>query len=964
MSEYFVFFILGLSTGAVYAALTVGIVVTYQGTGVINFAAGSMVTVPLFVYDDLRNGKLTLPLPWVPSVHVGTTPTWAAVLVALLVAALLGALLEVAVSRPLRRAPVLAKVVAAVGVMLTLQAAVALKYGTEPRPLETVLPSGSVTIAGVAVPKDRLWLVGITIVAGATLAIWLRRSRAGLAVRAAAENERAAAFARLSPNTLGMLTWTLAGVFSTLILVLAGPAIGVLDPTNLTLLVVPALAGALIARLSSVWVGLLGALVLGVVNSESQFMSQTKAWWPSWAKQGLTDAVPFVVVVIVLFFLGRSIPQRGDENGSSLPLVRLPRNRPVVIAVLTVGGVLALLVTSGTYRFGLITSLIEALIALSLIVLTGLLGQISLAQAAIAGVAGLTVAKLGTHVPFPLSLLVAGLFAAVVGVIVGLPALRIRGAQLAVVTLAAGLALQSFVFKNPSIVSSTADVIPDPKLFGWDLGVRSNGNIARLQFGFLVLAIVMMMFVLVANVARAGTGRKMIAVRSNERAAASIGINVSGIKLQTFGLSSFLAGLGGALIGYSQGQLSAASFSALIGLGLLATAYVGGIASLSGAFIAGAISSVGVAFIFLNSALHVGDYFPLITGLALVVSVVFNPAGIAGRTREQVDGIMRQWESRRRDPSLGPPAEFGAATRVTSAAGPATRSVRAARAERHIGEVLLRTEGITVNYGGLIAVNDVSIEVRAGEIVGLIGPNGAGKTSFIDAITGFAPSRGFVFLQGEKISGLPAHRRARRGLVRSWQSGELFGDLSVASNVRVADDVGNDLWRLFKDMIRPNSAPSRAVTDAMTLMSLEDISQRKPGELSLGRQKTLGVARALALNPTVLLLDEPAAGLDSIESLEFGADLDRIAATGIGCLLIDHDMSLVLGMCDRIYVMEFGEQIAHGAPDAVRNDPKVVAAYLGSASIRQITDNLGVGELITGSHDSVELEQRRGEARL
>ena len=616
MSQYFLFLVLGLGTGAVYAALTLGIVLTYQGTGVINFAAGSMVTVPLFVYDDLRNGLFTLPLPWIPSVHVGKLPTWTAVLASLVIAALVGALAEVAVSRPLRGAPALAKVVAAVGVMLTLQAAMALKYGSTPRPLPTVLPSGSTRIAGVSAATDRLWLVAIAVVLGAVLVTWFRRSRAGLAVQAASENERAAAFARLSPNRLGMLTWVVATVFSTLILLLAGPAIGVLNPSNLTLLVVPALAGALLGRLSSLRLGLIGALALGVLNSELQFMSQTKAWWPSWAKQGLTDAVPFLVVVVALFLLGRSIPQRGDDSRLALPPVLLPRNRPSVIALLSLAGVLAVVLSSGTYRFGVITSLAESLIALSLVVLTGMLGQISLAQAAFAGLAGLTVSKFGTHIPFPLSLLLAALVAAAVGVIVGLPALRIRGAQLAVVTLAAGLALQSFIFNNPSIMSSTADLIPDPKLFGWNLGVRNGGDIARVQFGLTVLVVVITMFVLMANVVRAGTGRKMIAVRSNERAAASIGINVAGIKLQTFGLASFLAGLGGALIGYSQGQLSAASFSVLVGLALLASAYVGGIASVSGAFIAGAIASVGVGFVFLDSTLHVGAYFPLITGLS------------------------------------------------------------------------------------------------------------------------------------------------------------------------------------------------------------------------------------------------------------------------------------------------------------------------------------------------------------
>jgi ABC-type branched-subunit amino acid transport system ATPase component/ABC-type branched-subunit amino acid transport system permease subunit len=956
MNQYFLFLILGLGTGAVYAALTLGIVVTYQGTGVINFAAGSMVTVPLFVYDDLRNGLFTLPLPWIPSVHVGKLPTWTAVLASLVIAALVGAVIEVAVSRPLRGAPVLAKVVGAVGVMLTLQAAMALKYGSTPRPLQTVLPSGSTRIAGVSAATDRLWLIGITVVLGAALAIWFRRSRAGLAVQAASENGRAAAFARLSPNRLGMLTWTLATVFSTLILVLAGPAIGVLNPSNLTLLVVPALAGALLGRLSSLWLGLIGALALGVVNSELQFMSQTKAWWPSWAKQGLTDAVPFLVVVVALFLLGRSIPARGDENRLALPPVLLPRNRPFVIALLSIGGVLAVVLSSGTYRFGVITSLAESLIALSLVLLTGMLGQISLAQAAFAGLAGLTVSKFGTHIPFPLSVVLAALVAAAVGVIVGLPALRIRGAQLAVVTLAAGLALQSFVFNNPSIMSSTADLIPDPKLFGWNLGVRSGGDIARVQFGLTVLVIVIIMFVLMANLVRGGTGRKMIAVRSNERAAASIGINVAGLKLETFAISSFLAGLGGALIGYSQGQLSAASFSVPVGLALLASAYVGGIASLSGAFIAGAIASVGVVFVFLDSTLHVGDYFPLITGLSLVVTVVLNPVGIAGKTREQSERIVAYWKSRPGNAAVLAPADGGAPMLGIKAAP------MPARGERQVGDVLLRTEGITVSYGGLRAVDGVSIEVRAGEIVGLIGPNGAGKTSFIDAITGFAPCRGDVYLKGEKVSTLTAYRRARRGLVRSWQSGELFSDLSVRSNVRVADDVGRDIRRLFKDMVRPSSGPSNAVTDAMGLMSLNDVSERKPSDLSLGRQKTLGVARALALRPSVLLLDEPAAGLDSIESLEFGADLERIARTGVGCLLVDHDMSLVLGVCDRIYVIDFGRQIAHGKPEEVRKDPRVVAAYLGSESITAITRDLAERNAAVGSDNSIALRQGHGRA--
>ena len=173
--------------------------------------------------------------------------------------------------------------------------------------------------------------------------------------------------------------------------------------------------------------------------------------------------------------------------------------------------------------------------------------------------------------------------------------------------------------------------------------------------------------------------------------------------------------------------------------------------------------------------------------------------------------------------------------------------------------------------------------------------------------------------------------------MRTWQSIELFEDLSAENNVRVSDDIGNDAWKIVTDSVRPNPPPSAAVRNAIALMGLEDVSDRKPSELPLGRQKTLGVARSLALGPKALLLDEPAAGLDTTESAAFGEHLRHIAATGVGCLLVDHDMHLVLGVCDRIYVIEFGRQIASGRPNEVRRDPAVVAAYLGSEHLGEET---------------------------
>jgi ABC-type branched-subunit amino acid transport system ATPase component/ABC-type branched-subunit amino acid transport system permease subunit len=848
-------------------------------------------------------------------------PTWAQLAVALAVAAALGALVDVAVSRPLRHAPVLAKVVAAVGVTVTVSAAVALKYGTEARLRKAVLPTGTLTIAGFPVPIDRIWLAVIAVVAGSALAIWFGRSRTGTAIQAAAEDERAAAFARLSPQTLGTVTWVIATVFVSFIMIAAGSSLGVLTPGTLTLLVVPALAAALIARMESLWIALIASLGLGVLQSELVFLSSTKDWWPNWAKEGLTDAVPFVVIVITLFISGRSIPERGEDIRSRLPKVILPRNRPLAIAAFVGAALVTLVLTSGGYRFGVITSLAATLIALSLVFLTGMVGQISLAQTTFAGVAGLVLSKFGTGVPFPLSLLLAAGVAAVGGVIVGLPALRIRGAQLAIVTLAAAVAVERFVFGNPQIMSGGTNLIPDPKLFDINLSVRAGRDVARLSFGILVLVVVALAFVLVGNVMRAGSGRKMLAVRSNERAAASIGIAVPTIKLSAFAVSSFLAGLGGALIGYSRGQLSPESFGVFVGISFLAIAYLSGITSASGAIVAGALATLGIVYVVFDRALSVAGYYALVSGPLLILTVIFNPAGIAGRSRVVWDRLRRK-PGRDQAPALAP---------ADDAPAPATAS--ATRPDRAIGDVVLRTHEITVDYGGLRAVSQVSIEVREGEIVGLIGPNGAGKTSFIDAITGFTHCSGQVYLLDQPLSEMPADGRARMGLVRTWQSIELFDDLSVEDNVRVADDIHHDGWKMLRDAVRPNAPASSAVRDAIALVGLDEVAQRKPSELPIGYQKLVGVARSIALRPKVLLLDEPAAGLHVTEVAAFAQHLTEIAATGVGCLLVDHDMRLVLNVCDRITVIEFGVQIASGRPEVVRKDPAVIAAYLGSEHV-------------------------------
>jgi ABC-type branched-subunit amino acid transport system ATPase component len=245
---------------------------------------------------------------------------------------------------------------------------------------------------------------------------------------------------------------------------------------------------------------------------------------------------------------------------------------------------------------------------------------------------------------------------------------------------------------------------------------------------------------------------------------------------------------------------------------------------------------------------------------------------------------------------------------------------------------VLSATGVSVNFGAVRALSNVDLEVRAGQLVGLIGPNGAGKTTFIDSVTGFVPASGEVRLGDRRVSGLVAHDRARLGLARTWQTIELFDDLSVEENLSVSarrSRFGESLSQLL--LGRKPVADEQAVA-AMKLLELDDASGRMPNELSQGRRKLVGIARSLAAKPELLLLDEPAAGLDSAESLDLGKRLRTVVDSGLPILLVDHDMGLVLGICDYIYVLDFGKVIAQGTPDEIRHDPQVLAAYLGGST--------------------------------
>lgn len=241
----------------------------------------------------------------------------------------------------------------------------------------------------------------------------------------------------------------------------------------------------------------------------------------------------------------------------------------------------------------------------------------------------------------------------------------------------------------------------------------------------------------------------------------------------------------------------------------------------------------------------------------------------------------------------------------------------------------LSVRDVTVRFGGVVANQDVTLTAEPGQITALIGPNGAGKTTFINAVTGFVRSRGRVQVGDTDISDLPPHIRRRFGLARTWQAGELFEALSILDNVRVADEASGVRW-LARDLLPRSEQQAESALSLLGRVGLAAEADRYPDELSLGQQRLVGVARALAGEPRVLLLDEPAAGLDSDESATLGRQLQEIAAEGSTILLVDHDMSLVFSVAHQVYVLDFGQVIAAGPPEVVQKDQKVIEAYLGS----------------------------------
>jgi ABC-type branched-subunit amino acid transport system ATPase component/branched-subunit amino acid ABC-type transport system permease component len=890
--------LLGLGLGAMYSLASQGLLLIYRGSGVLNFAQGAIGVVGAYVEYELAvsNG----------------VPTVLAIIIGVAVSGAIGALVHLLIMRQLRRASPLARIVATLGVLITIQALLLQLYGATVKFAPSALPTNTIHFGGtVSVSVDRFLLVGIAL--ALTIGLWAmyKYTKFGIGTSAVAENQRAASTLGWSPDVIATVNWVLGSALAGLAAILVSPLV-TLQVTILTNLVLAALAAALVASFTSFPIAFISSIVIGVVETElTSYVAQP----------GIAQSVPFIVIIAVVILRGQPLPLR-DFFLQRLPQIGDGRVRPGSLIGVIIATVLLIMFTNAGWQTAFIISMATALILLSIVVVTGYTGQLSLAQFTIAGfgawVAGRLVA--GAGVPFGLAAIIGVLATIPLGIIFVIPAARTRGINFAVVTLGLGSTLELILFDNGDYTGGIAGTqIGNPTIFGLDV----NAVTEPARYAIMCLVVLVIAGLAVTNVRRGRSGRRLIAVRTNERAAAALGVNVRLAKIYAFGLSAAIAAAGGILLAFSNSTITYTSFMNSESINNVGWAMIGGIGYVLGPIFGSTLAPGGVgAQIFFQITTGLGNWITLIGGVSVILLVILNQDGIAKENGKMVLALGAKLSKRGLSAFKPRPPKATVLPEATPVRVPERR---------------LDVEGLTVRYGPTVAVDDVSLSVVPGRVLGLIGPNGAGKTTFIDAVTGFTrPTAGRLVYEGAEIGEMSVTKRARQGISRSFQSLELFEDSTVVDNIAVASDP-RDLLSYVRDIVYPIQPQlSSESVAAVREFGLEGDLDRKVQDLSYGKRRLLAIARAVATQPSVLLLDEPAAGLGDAETVELARLIRRLASDwGMAILLIEHDMNFVMNVCDEIVVLDFGRKIGHGTPSEIRNHPEVIAAYLGGGDVNE-----------------------------
>lgn len=603
----------------------------------------------------------------------------------------------------------------------------------------------------------------------------------------------------------------------------------------------------------------------------------------------------------------------------------LKHTKPVALTLLVVLLFCVPLLPLSKYQLYLVNLIaVSSILAMSLDLLFGYLGQMSLAHAAFYGVGAYTSALLTLHgiMPFWLATPASMVVCAALGVILGFPALRLTGFYLAMATMSFGIILSTLFVQSVDITGGPNGLlnIQPPTFFGTELIAPLRGITGN--YYYLLLGAGLATYLFLVRVTTGRIGRVIASVRESALAAASIGINVRLVQVTVFALSCALAGLAGALYAHLALYISPETFTFTNSLLALLAVVFGGIGTIWGPVVGSAIlTALG------ESLRGFGAYQLILYALAIVAVILLVPHGISGLVQD----LLARF--RKKGPQALPTEE---------AAPPSATVIPVLPHLKPSGSTtLLSARGINKRFGGLQALKDVGFDLAEGEIKAIIGPNGSGKTTLFNCISGLERmDSGTIDFAGSPIGGLRAYRVARAGMARSFQIVQLFGRLSVRDNLILAGQRRHKA-SLLEALLSTRAARAadeangRAADALLAEAGLSALRGQTASTLPYGRQRILEIARALATNPQLVLLDEPAAGLNTGEAFELAHYLRRVRARGVTILVVEHNMAFVLGLANSVVVLDRGIKIAEGTPDVVRKDEAVIRAYLGPPALQE-----------------------------
>jgi ABC-type branched-subunit amino acid transport system ATPase component/branched-subunit amino acid ABC-type transport system permease component len=908
------FLIVGLVSGSVYALAATGLVLTYKTSGIFNFAYGAIAATAVYVFYFLH---VDHGMPWPIAGFISVF--------------LLGPFMGLGFELVARRVIVLGaawQVLATVGVVVAVEAGAAIWYGSNTVPFPPYLPTQTFGVGGVNIGYDQLItiLVGLVVLVG--VHIMLRRTRLGTAMRAVVDSPELLDLRGYSPVRVRRAAWIIGSTLAALSGVLIAPSLN-LDAGVLVLLVVQAFGAAAIGYFASLPLTYAGGLILGIGISLTTKYIQHVSWL-----SGLPASLPFIVLFIVLVITPRrrlarqtfQVAKATSRSWQAPMHFRLAAGAVVAVLLLLAPNLVGDQLTAYT------AALVYTILFLSLGFLVKLAGQVSLAHFGFAAIGAASFAHIVAHgVPWGLAVVLGACVAIPVGAIVAIPAIRLSGVFLALATFAFGVLLEQLLYASNWMFGPTINGLEAPRPAVAALASTTG-------FYYVVLIFVAVTVTTLTCLQYGRAGRLLGGLSQSRVALETNGASTNVILIALFCISAFFAAVAGALLASLYGFATGPTFSSFSSLTLFAVLLVIFAGAPWYAFIAGAAYVLVPAYVTVSGT---ANYLNLAFGVSAIYAAL-----IADRA-PGMPAFIRKLLAPTPDQTVTSDA---AAPQVGAGAGRSPRRAPTRHDEAGVAAPARRTaltgqsparntpaiavDGITVKFGGLVALDDVGLQVSSHRITGLIGPNGAGKTTLFNVCSGLLrPTHGTVSLAGVDVTRHGSARRARQGLGRTFQRVELWESLSVAENISLGREAGIAGRRITSQLVaKPGDRKriERATAESMEITGLTPLRDVAVRNLSTGQRRLVELARCLGGTFDVLLLDEPSSGLDPAETLEFGRILnDVVDLRGTAILLVEHDMSLVMSVCEHIYVLDFGRLIFAGTPGEVGASDVVRAAYLG-----------------------------------